>query len=82
MIFATLVRIWISYVLLANVNLSVIQGMKGNPHLSVVRNWYHLVTIAVLLQPRPTGSADVNMQLQPNGTSSIPPMHGGSLLIS
>ena len=33
-------------------------------------------------QPRPTDSADINTRLQLSDTSSIPPMHGGFLLIS
>ena len=39
---------------------SVIHGIKRKPHLSVVWNWYHFVAIAILHQPRPTDSADVN----------------------
>ena len=53
--------------------------IKRKSHLSVVWNWYHFVAIAILHQPRPTDSADISMRLQP---SSIPPMHGGFLLIS
>ena len=63
-------------------NWSVIHGIKRKPHLSVVWNWYHFVAIAILHQPRPTDSADINTRLQLSDTSSIPPMHGGFLLIS
>ena len=59
---------------------SVIHGIKRKPHLSVVWNWYHFVAIAILHQPRPTDSADINTRLQLSDTSSIPPMHGGFLL--
>ena len=45
-------------------------------------DWYHFVAIAILHQPRPTDSADINTQLQLSDTSSIPPMHGGFLLAS
>ena len=38
------------------------------------------VAIAILHQPRPTDSADINTWLQLSDTSSIPPMHGGFLL--
>ena len=62
-------------------NWSVIHGIKRKPHLSVVWNWYHFVAIAILHQPRPTVSADINTRLQLSDTSSIPPMHGGFLLI-
>ena len=62
-------------------NWSVIHGIKRKPHLSVVWNWYHFVAIAILHQPRPTDSADINTRLQLSDTSSIPPMHGGFLLI-
>ena len=61
--------------------LSVIHGIKRKPHLSVVWNWYHFVAIAILHQPRPADSADINTRLQLSDTSSIPPMHGGFLLI-
>ena len=61
-------------------NWSVIHGIKRKPHLSVVWNWYHFVAIAILHQPRPTDSADINTRLQLSDTSSIPPMHGGFLL--
>ena len=60
---------------------SVIHGIKREPHLSVVWNWYHWVAIAILHQPRPTDSADINTRLQLSDTSSIPPMHGGFLYI-
>ena len=63
-------------------NWSVIHGIKRKPHLSVVWNWYHFVAIAILHQPRPTDSADINTRLQLSDTSSIPPMHGGFLLVS
>ena len=46
----------------------------------MVWNWYHFVAIAILHQPRPTDSADINTRLQLSDTSSIPPMHGGFLL--
>ena len=59
---------------------SVIHGIIRKPHLSVVWNWYHFVAIAILHQPRPTDSADINTRLQLSDTSSIPPMHGGFLL--
>ena len=62
-------------------NWSVIHGIKRKPHLSVVWNWYHFVAIAILHQPRPTDSADINTRLQLSDTSSIPPMHGGFLLL-
>ena len=62
-------------------NWSVIHGIKRKPHLSVVWNWYHFVAIAILHQPRPTDSADINTRLQLSDTSSIPPMHGGFLLV-
>ena len=71
-----------SFVYRTNVYWSVIHGIKRKPHLSVVWNWYHYVAIAILHQPRPTDSADINMRLQLSGTSSIPPMHGGFLLLS
>ena len=63
-------------------NWSVIHGIKRKLHLSVVWNWYHFVAIAILHQPRPTDSADINTRLQLSDTSSIPPMHGGFLLVS
>ena len=71
-----------SFVYCTNVYWSVIHGIKRKPHLSVVWNWYHFVAIAILHQPRPTDSADINTRLQLNDTSSIPPMHGGFLLRS
>ena len=61
---------------------SVIHGIKRKPHLSVVWNWYHFVAIAILHQPRPTDSADINTRLQLSDTISIPPMHGGFLLLA
>ena len=83
MTFATAVPIlFTSCVYRTNVYWSVIHGIKRKPHLSVVWNWYHFVTIAILHQPRPTDSADINRWLQLSDTSSIPPMHGGFLLIS
>ena len=69
-----------SFVYRTYVYWSVIHGIKRKPHLSVVWNWYHFVAIAILHQPRPTDSADINMRLQLSDTSSIPPMHGGFLL--
>ena len=48
----------------------------------MVWNWYQFVAIAILHQPRPTDSADINTRLQLNDTSSIPPMHDGFLFIS
>ena len=69
-----------SFVYCTNVYWSVIHGIKRKPHLSVVWNWYHFVAIAILHQPRPTDSADINTRLQLSDTSSIPPMHGGFLL--
>ena len=63
-------------------NWSVIHGIKRKPHLSVVWNWYHFVAIAILHQPRPMDSADINTRLQLSDTRSIPPMHGGFLLWS
>ena len=70
-----------SFVYCTNVYWSVIHGIKRKPHLSVVWNWYHFVAIAILHQPRPTDSADINTRLQLSDTSSIPPMHGGFLLL-
>ena len=82
MTFATAMPIlFTSFVYHTNVYRSVIHGIKRKPHLSVVWNWYHWVTIAILRQPRPTDSADINMWLQLSDTSSIPPMHGGFLLL-
>ena len=82
MTFATAVPIlFTSFVYRTNVNWSVIHSIKREPHLSVVWNWYHFVAIGILHQPRPTNSADINMQLQLGDTSSVPPMHGGFLLI-
>ena len=68
-----------SFVYRINVYWSVIHGIKRKPHLSVVWNWYHFVAIAILHQPRPTDSADINTRLQLSDTSSIPLMHGGFL---
>ena len=48
----------------------------------MVWNWYHFVAIGILHQPRPTDSVDINTRLQLSDTSSIPPMHGGFLLLS
>ena len=82
MTFATAVPIsFTSFVYRTNVYWSVIHGIKRKPHLSVVWNWYHFVAIAILHQPSPTDSADINTRLQLSDTSSIPPMHGGFLLI-
>ena len=82
MTFATAVHILsTSFVYRTNVYWSVIHGIKRKPHLSVVWNWYHFVAIANLHQPRPTDSADINTWLQLSDTSSIPPMHGGFLLL-
>ena len=81
MTFATAVPVlFTSFVYCTNMYWSVIHGIKRKPHLSVVWNWYHFVTIAILHQPRPTDSADINTRLQLSDTSSIPPMHGGFLL--
>ena len=82
MTFATAVPIlFTSFVYRTNVYWSVFHGIKRKSHLSVVWNWYHFVAIAILHQPRPTDSADMNTRLQLSDTSSIPPMHGGFLLI-
>ena len=82
MTFATAVPIsFTSFVYRTNVYWSVIPGIKRKPHLSVVWNWYHFVAIAILHQPRPTDSVDINTRLQLSDTSSIPPMHGGFLLL-
>ena len=48
----------------------------------MVWNWYHFVAIVILHQPRPTDSDDINTRLQISDTSSIPPIHGGFLLVS
>ena len=83
MTFATAVPVlFTSFVYCTNMYWSVIHGIKRKPHLSVAWNWYHFVAIAILHQPRPTDSADINARLQLSDTSSIPPMHGGFLLIS
>ena len=82
MTYATAVPIsFTSFVYHTNVYWSVIHGIKRKPHLSVVWYWYHFVAIAILHQPRPTDSADINTRLQLSDTSSIPPMHGGFLLV-
>ena len=82
MTFVTTVPIlFTSFVYRTNVYWSVIYGIKRNPHLSVVWNWYDFVAIAILHQPRPTDSANINTRLQLSDTSSIPPMQGGFLLI-
>ena len=82
MTFATSVpALFTSFVYCTNMYWSVIHGIKRKPHLSVAWNWYHFVAIAILHQPRPTDSADINTRLQLSDTSSIPPMHGGFLLI-
>ena len=82
MTFATAVPIYLLVLCIAQMyNWSVIHGIKRKPHLSVVWNWYHFVAIAILHQPRPTDSADINTRLQLSDTSSIPPMHDGFLLI-
>ena len=66
---ATAVHIlFTSFVYPTNVHLSVIHGIKRKSHLAVVWNWYHFV-------------ADINTRLQLSDSSSIPPMHGGFLLI-
>ena len=70
-----------SFLYRTNVYWSVIHGIKRKPHLSVVWNWYHFVAIAILHQPRPTDSVDINTRLQLSNNSSIPLMHGGFLLI-
>ena len=69
MTFATAVPILsTSFVYRTNVYWSVIHGIKRGPHLSVVWNWYHFVAIAILHQPRPTDSADINTRLQLSDT--------------
>ena len=68
-----------SFVYGTNVYWSAFHGIKRKPHLPVVWNWYHFVAIAILHQPRPTESADINTRLQLSDTSSITPMHGGFL---
>ena len=70
------------FVYRTNVYWTVIHGIKRKPFALVVWNWYHFVAIAILHQPRPTDSADINTRLQLSDTSSISPMHGGFLLIS
>ena len=81
MTFTTAVLILFTSLCIARMcNWSVIHGIKRKPHLSVVWNWYHFVAIAILHQPRPTDSADINTRLQLSDTSAIPPMHGGFLL--
>ena len=83
MTFATALSIlFTSFVHRTNIYWSVIHGIKRKPHLSVVWNWYYFVAIGISHQPRPTDSADINTRLQLSDTSSIPPMHGGFLLIS
>ena len=83
MTFATAVPIlFTSFVYRTNVYWSVIHGIKRKTHLSVVWNWYLFVAITILHQPRPTDSADINTRLQLSDISSIPPMHGGFLLMS
>ena len=82
MTFVTAVPIpFTSFVYRTNVYWWVIHGIKRKPHLSVVWNLYHFVAIAILHQPRSTDSADINTRLQLSDTSSIPPMHGGFLLV-
>ena len=82
MTFATAVHIsFSSFVYRTNVFWSVIHGIKRKSHLSVEWNWYHFVAIANLHQPRPTDSADINTRLQLSDTNSVPPMHGGFLLV-
>ena len=82
MAFATAVPIlFTSFVYCTDVYWSVIHGIKRNPHLSVVWNWYHFVAIAILHQPSPTDSADINTRMQLSDTNSIPPMYGGFLLL-
>ena len=83
MTFALVVPIlFTSFVYRINMYWSLILGIKRKPHLSVVWNWYNLVAIAILHQPRPTDSADINTRLQLSDTISLPPKHGGFLLIS
>ena len=83
MTFATAVLIlFTSFVYRTNVYWLVIHGIKRKPHLSVVWNWYHFVAIAILHQPRPMDSADINTRLQLSDTSFIPSMHGGFLLVA
>ena len=82
MTFATAVPIlFTSFVYRTNLYWSFIHGIKRKPHLSMAWNWYHFVAIATWLQPRPTYSADINTRLQLSDTSSIPPMHGGFVLL-
>ena len=86
MTFATVVPIsFTSFVYCTNVYSSAVHGIKRKLHLSAVWNWYHFVAIAILHKPRPTDSADINTRLQRDcnaiDTSSIPPMHGGFLLV-
>ena len=82
MTFATAVPIsFTSFEYRTYVYCSIIHGIKRKRHLSVGWNWYHFVAIAVLHQPRPKDSADINTRLQRSDTSSIPLMHGGFLLI-
>ena len=55
-------------------------------HKKHIYRWYgtgitSLHFVAILHQPRPTDSADINTRLQLSDTSSTPPMHGGFLLI-
>ena len=46
----------------------MITDIKRQPYLSLA--------IAILYQPRPTDSVDINARLQLNDTSSIPPTYG------
>ena len=64
-----------------NMYLSVISGIKRKPLLSMAWNWHHLVTNAMLHQPRSMESADIIMSLQLSDISSIPPIHGVLYLI-
>ena len=83
MTFATAVHIlFTSFVYRTNVYWSVIHGIKRKPHLLVEWSWYHFVAIANLHQPRHTDLADINTWLQLSDTNSVPPMHGGFLLVS
>ena len=83
MTFTTAVHIlFTSFVYRKNVYWSVTHGIRIKPHLSVTWSWFHFVAIAILHQPRPTDSADINTWLQLSDTSSTLPMHVGFLLVS
>ena len=59
-----------------------VHGINRKPYSSVAWNCYHFVAIAILHQSRPTDSTDINARLQLSDNSSIPPVHGGFLLVS